>query len=69
MTKQTKKLSAQPTVTTVNSGQKLPMVDGSGNVTLITPDNLKAGMIGTVNLNALRMAYLLCFIERTITFH
>lgn len=53
MTKQTKKLSAQPTVTTVNSGQKLPMVDGSGNVTLITPDNLKAGMIGTVNLNAL----------------
>src|SRR5574344_2111760 len=53
MTKQTKKLSAQPTVTTVNSGQKLPMVDDSGNVTLITPDNLKAGMIGTVNLNAL----------------
>ena len=53
MTKQTKKLSAQPTVTTVNGGQKLPMVDGSGNVTLITPDNLKAGMIGTVNLNAI----------------
>ena len=52
MTKQTKKLSAQPTVTTVNSGQKLPMVDGSGNVTLITPDNLKAGMVGTV-LNAI----------------
>ena len=53
MTKQTKKLSAQTTVTTVNVGQKVPLVDTSGNVTLITPDNLKVGMIGTLNLNAI----------------
>ena len=61
MAKQTKKLSAQPTVTTVNSGQKLPMVDGSGNVTLITLDNLKAGMIGTVNLNAIEDGIFIMF--------
>ena len=68
MTKQTKKLSAQPTVTTVNSGQKLPMVDGSGNVTLITPDNLKAGMIGTVNLNALEDGIFIMFHRKSDDF-
>ena len=68
MTKQTKKLSAQPTVTTVNSGQKLPMVDGSGNVTLITPDNLKAGMIGTVNLNALEDGIFIMFHRKSDNF-
>ena len=42
MTKQTKKLSAQPTVTTVNSGQKLPMVDGSGKFTVTSDGVLTA---------------------------
>ena len=51
MTKQTKKLSAQATVTTVAAGQKVPMTDANGNVTLITPDNLKTAMIGSINLN------------------
>ena len=68
MTKQTKKLSAQPTVTTVAAGQKLPMVDGSGNVTLITPDNLKAGMIGTVNLNALEDGIFIMFHRKSDDF-
>ena len=61
MAKQTKKLSAQPTVTTVNSGQKLPLVDGGGNVTLITSDNLKVGMIGAVDLNALEDGIFIMF--------
>ena len=61
MTKQTKKLSDQPTVTTVNSGQKLPLVDGGGNVTLITSDNLKVGMIGAVDLNALEDGIFIMF--------
>src|SRR5574344_887144 len=61
MTKQTKKLSAQPTVTTGNGGQKLPMVDSSGNVTLITPDNLKACMIGSINLNAIEDGIFIMF--------
>ena len=68
MTRQTKKLSAQPTVTTVNNGQKLPMVDGSGNVTLITPDNLKIGMIGAINLNATEDGIFIMFHRKSDNF-
>ena len=68
MTKQTKKLSAQPTVTTVSAGQKLPMVDGSGNVTLITPDNLKVGMIGSINLNAIEDGIFIMFHRKSDDF-
>ena len=68
MTKQTKKLSAQTTVTTVNSGQKLPMVDGSGNVTLITPDNLKTAMIGSINLNAIEDGIFIMFHRKSDDF-
>jgi len=53
MTKQTKKLSAQTTVTTVNTGQKVLMTDANGNVTLIAPSDLKTAMIGSVNLNGI----------------
>lgn len=57
--KQTKKLSAQTTVTTVGSADKFPMTDASGNVTLITKDNLKAAMdlSGAVYQNILERAY------------
>ena len=68
MTKQTKKLSAQPTVTTVSAGQKLPMTDASGNVTLITPDNLKAGMIGSINLNAIEDGIFIMFHRKSDDF-
>ena len=53
MTKQTKKLTAQTTVTTVTSAQKFPMTDANGNVTLITLANLKAALMGGLNLNSL----------------
>ena len=53
MVKQTKKLTAQTTVTTVNSNQKFPMTDANGNVTLISLANLKTALMGGMNLNAL----------------
>ena len=53
MTKQTKKLSAQTTVTTVADGQKIPMTDALGNVTLIALADLKTAMIGGINLNGI----------------
>ena len=51
MAKQTKKLTAQTTVTTVTSAQKFPMTDANGNVTLITLANLKAALLGGSPLN------------------
>ena len=68
MTKQTKKLSAQPTVSTVSAGQKIPMTDVSGNVTLITPDNLKVGMIGSINLNAIEDGIFIMFHRKSDDF-
>lgn len=53
MAKQTKKLTDQTTVTTVNTAQKFPMTDANGNVTLITLDNLKSALMGGLNLNSL----------------
>ena len=53
MAKQTKKLTAQATVTTVTTAQKFPMTDANGNVTLITLANLKAALMGGLNLNSL----------------
>ena len=53
MTRTTKKLSAQTTVTTVASGQKFPMTDAQGNVTLITLDNLKTALLAGMSLNAI----------------
>ena len=53
MTRTTKKLSAQTTVTTVASGQKFPMTDAQGNVTLITLDNLKTALLAGMSLDAI----------------
>jgi hypothetical protein len=68
MTKQTKKLSAQTTVTTVAAGQKIPMTDANGNVTLITPDNLKTAMIGSINLNAIEDGIFIMFHRKSDNF-
>lgn len=53
MTKQTKKLTEQTSVTTVNTNQKFPMFDANGNVTSITLANLKAALMGGLDLNAM----------------
>ena len=53
MTKQTKKLTEQTTVTTVNAAQKFPMADANGNVTTISLDNLKAALMGGLDLDAM----------------
>ena len=53
MTKQTKKLTEQATVTTVNAAQKFPMADANGNVTMISLANLKAALMGGLDLNAM----------------
>lgn len=53
MAKQTKKLSAQPTVTTVTTAQKFPMADANGNVTLISLADLKKAIMGGININGI----------------
>ena len=53
MTKQTKKLTEQTTVTTVNATQKFPMADANGNVTMISLANLKAALMGGLDLNSM----------------
>ena len=53
MTKQTKKLTEQTTVTTVNAAQKFPMADANGNVTMISLSDLKAALMGGLDLNAM----------------
>ena len=53
MTKQTKKLSDQQSVTTVNKDQEFTMTDARGNITHISLANLKAAMMGGLDLNAL----------------
>lgn len=49
--KKTKKLSAQTTTTTVAAGEKFAKVDANGKVTLIDLANLKAALLGGLNLN------------------
>lgn len=53
MTKQTKKLSDQQSVTTVNKDQEFTMTDANGNITHISLANLKAALMGGLDLNAL----------------
>ena len=53
MTKQTKKLSDQQSVTTVNKDQEFTMTDAHGNITHISLANLKAALMGGLNLNSL----------------
>ena len=52
-TKKTKTLGAVTTVTTVNTSQYIPLTDASGNVTKVTLANLKAALLGGLNLNAM----------------
>ena len=61
MAKQTKKLTAQTTVTTVTTAQKFPMTDANGNVTLITLANLKATLLAGINLNSINDGVFIMF--------
>lgn len=51
--KKTKKLSVQTTTTSVASGEKFAKVDANGKVTLIDLANLKAALLGGLNLNGM----------------
>ena len=52
-TKKTKTLNSVTTVTTMEASQYIPLSDGSGNVTKISLANLKASLLGGLNLNAM----------------
>ena len=68
MTKKTKKLSAQTTVTTVASAQKFPMTDSNGNVTLISLADLKKEMLAGMNLNAMEDGVFIMFHRKSDNF-
>ena len=61
MAKKTKTLGTVTTVTTVNTSQYIPLSDGSGNVTKITLANLKASLLGGLNLNAMNDGVFIMF--------
>lgn len=60
-TKKTKTLAAVSAVSTVNTDQYIPLTDGSGNVTKITLANLKASLLGGLNLNAMNDGVFIMF--------
>lgn len=60
-TKKTKTLGTVTTVTTVNTSQYIPLTDGSGNVTKVTLANLKAALLGGMNLNAMNDGVFIMF--------
>lgn len=60
-TKKTKTLAAVTTVTSMNASQYIPLSDGSGNVTKITLANLKASLLGGLNLNAMNDGVFIMF--------
>ena len=60
-TKKTKTLAAVTTVTSMNTSQYIPLSDGSGNVTKITLANLKASLLGGLNLNAMNDGVFIMF--------
>lgn len=53
MALESKLLSGQTATATVASGEKFVKVDGNGNTTLITLDNLRSQLLGGQSLNAL----------------
>lgn len=61
MAKKTKTLGTVTTVTSMNTSQYIPMTDGSGNVTKITLANLKASLLGGLNLNAMNDGVFIMF--------
>lgn len=64
-TKKTKTLAAVTTVTSMNTSQYIPLSDGSGNVTKITLANLKASLLGGLNLNAMNDGVFIMFHRRS----
>ena len=64
-TKKTKTLAAVTTVTSMNTSQYIPLTDGSGNVTKITLANLKASLLGGLNLNAMNDGVFIMFHRRS----
>ena len=60
-TKKTKTLAVVTTVTSMNTSQYIPLSDGSGNVTKITLANLKASLLGGLNLNAMNDGVFIMF--------
>ena len=68
MTKQTKKLSDQPSVTTVNKGQEFTMTDANGNITHISLANLKAALMGGLDINALEDGIFVMFHRKSDDF-
>lgn len=60
-TKKTKTLAAVTTVTSMSTSQYIPLSDGSGNVTKITLANLKASLLGGLNLNAMNDGVFIMF--------
>lgn len=68
MTKQTKKLSDQPSVTTVNKDQEFTMTDANGNITHISLANLKAALMGGLDLNALEDGVFVMFHRKSDDF-
>ena len=60
-TKKTKTLGAVTTVTTVNTSQYIPLTDASGNMTKVTLANLKAALLGGLNLNAMNDGVFIMF--------
>ena len=68
MTKQTEKLSDQPSVTTVNKGQEFTMTDANGNITRISLANLKAALMGGLDINALEDGIFVMFHRKSDDF-
>ena len=68
MTKQTKKLSDQPSVTTVNKDQEFTMTDANGNITHISLANLKAALMGGLDINALEDGIFVMFHRKSDDF-
>lgn len=60
-TKKTKTLAAVTTVTSMSASQYIPLSDSSGNVTKITLANLKASLLGGLNLNAMNDGVFIMF--------
>lgn len=65
MAKKTKTLGTVTTVTSMNTSQYIPLSDGSGNVTKITLANLKASLLGGLNLNAMNDGVFIMFHRRS----
>ena len=67
-TKKTKTLGTVTTVTTVNTSQYIPLTDANGNVTKVTLANLKASLLGGLNLNAMNDGVFIMFHRKSDDF-